>query len=168
MLLVIITVLALLRAHSAPTSLINGDILMTHTHRELVDGIHTLEKTSIDHVWKLPDGRFVWTDETDNLGDCYVYTMFEDAVSAMTVYTWFVLEGLSERLKHETLDVTFKKSDGTIRTMHCTAMPGAFPLRETTERTTVPNPDVQVVVDLDKNAIRSFRRDSVIKFSART
>jgi hypothetical protein len=141
---------------------------MEHTYRELVDGMHAWEKTSVDHVWKLPDGRFVWTDETGACGDDTIYTFLDDAASAMTVYCWFVLEGLGERLKHEHLDVTFKKSDGTVRTMYCTAMPGAFPLRETTERTKAPNPDVQVVMDLDKNAIRSFRRDSVIKFSART
>lgn len=140
---------------------------MTLTYRELVNGIHAWEKTSVDHVWKLPDGRFVWTDETENLGDDIIYTNFEDAASAMTVYTWFVLEGLGERLKHEDLEVTFKKSDGTLRTMFCTAKPGAFPVRETIERTKAPNPDVQVVWDLEKKAIRSFRRDSVTKFAPR-
>jgi len=139
---------------------------MDLTYKQLVDGVHAWEKTSVNHVWKLPDGRFVWTDETERVGDDIIYTIFEDAVSALTVYQWFVLEGLGERLKHEDLTVTFKKSDGTLRSMRCTAKPGAFPLREATDRRKVPNPDVQVVWDLEKNAIRSFRRDSVVGFTA--
>lgn len=136
-------------------------------HRLPLDGIQYFEKTSIAHVWKLPDGRFVWTDETECSGDDIIYTNFDDAVSAMTVYQWFGLEGLGERLKHENIEVTFKKSDGTLRTMYCTAQPGAFPIRETTERTKAPNPDVQVVWDLEKNAVRSFRRDSVVRVGIR-
>ncbi len=139
---------------------------MLPTHRLPLDGIAYWEKTSVDHVWKLPDGRFTWTDETEQVSDV-VYTNFDDAVSALNVYCWFVLEGLGERLKHEELEVTFKKSDGTLRTMFCTAKPGAFPVREHTERTKAPNPDVQVVWDLEKKAIRSFRRDSVTKFAVR-
>lgn len=127
----------------------------------------TWKSTPISHVWELPTGGFVFTDETGHPGEV-IYPTMQSAADAMTVYCWFVLEGLGERLKHEKLEVTFKKSDGSLRTMYCTSQPGAFPLRETTERTKAPNPDVQVVVDLDKNAIRSFRRDSVIKFATRT
>jgi hypothetical protein len=140
---------------------------MTAVQKPYTEPLVGWKPTTIPHIWETPDGKFVWTDETGNCGDDIAYTFLDDAASAMTVYCWFVLEGLGERLKHEDLEVTFKKSDGTLRTMFCTAKPGAFPVRESTERTKAPNPDVQVVWDLEKKAIRSFRRDSVTKFVAR-
>ena len=122
------------------------------------------EKTSVDHVWMLQDGRFIWTNETGNFGDDLIYYYIEDAVSAMNVYNFFVLEGLGNRLRDNIVNVTFAKTDGTLRTMRCTSNPAAFPVRESTGSTKASNPEVQVVFDLDKKAIRSFRRDSVVSF----
>jgi len=119
--------------------------------------------TAIPHVWELPDGTFSWTDETGLCGDDLAYKFIDNAVRAMTVYVWFGLEGLGQRLKTEDLSITFKKSDGTLRTMHCTSRPDAFPIREAVAEPRAPsNPDVQVVFDLEKKAIRSFRKDSVV------
>lgn len=138
---------------------------MTAVQKPLVAELASWKPTSVPHVWELPDGKFTWTDQTGQVYQPVAYENFADAVSEMTVYSWFVLEGLGERLKHEELTVTFKKSDGTLRAMRCTAKPGAFPIRETTDRTKGPNPDVQVVWDLEKNAVRAFRRDSVVSFT---
>lgn len=121
--------------------------------------------THVPHVWKIPDGGYVWTNETGACGDDTVYPDIPSAVGAMTVYNFFVLEGLGKRLRTEVLNVTFVKSDGSLRMMRCTSDPTAFPVREATEPTKAPNPDVQVVFDADKKAIRSFRRDSVVSFT---
>lgn len=124
--------------------------------------------TSVKHVWELPNGRFVFVDETERESDAS-YATVEEAASALNVYCWFVLEGLGSRLKTEPLEVTFKKADGTLRTMYCTSQPSAFPIRESTDqsRTKSASPDVQVVVDLEKKAIRSFRKDSVVSVNTR-
>jgi WYL_2, Sm-like SH3 beta-barrel fold len=127
-------------------------------------GAHSWATTAVPHVWETPDGGYAWTNETGACGDDTVYPDIPSAVRAMTVYNFFALEGLGERLRTEVLDVTFKKSDGTLRTMRCTSNPTAFPVREATERVKAPNPDIQVVFDVDKKAIRSFRRDSVVSF----
>jgi hypothetical protein len=125
----------------------------------------TWTATQVPHVWQTVDGKFVWTTETGSSGDDILYPDIPDAVRAMNVYNFFVLEGLGERLRTEVFNVTFKKSDGTLRTMRCTSNPSAFPVRESTEPTKASNPDVQVVFDLDKKAIRSFRRDSIVSFT---
>ena len=121
--------------------------------------------TRVPHVWQTAEGKFVWTDETGDSGDDIAYPDIPSAVRAMNLYNFFVLEGLSERLRTEVLSVTFVKSSGGLRTMQCTSNPSAFPVRESTEPTKASNPDVQVVFDLDKKAIRSFRRDSVVSFT---
>lgn len=122
-----------------------------------------MKPTSIQNVWELPDGSFAFTyaDDTNQSRD-QVYKSFEDAVNAQNVYKWYVVEILGDRLKHEELTISFKKSDGTLRTMRCTAKTSAFPNREATERIKASNPDIQVVWDLDKQAVRSFRKDSIV------
>lgn len=125
-------------------------------------GTHSWSATPVPHVWGTPDNGYVWTDETGARGDNITYQDIPSAVSAMNVYNFFVLEGLGERLRTEVLNVMFKKTDGTLRTMRCTSNPAAFPVRESTESTKAHNPDIQIVFDLDKKAIRSFRRDSVV------
>jgi len=126
--------------------------------------VPTATETSIPHVWALPDGMFSFTDETGRFSDV-IYPTVEAAVSALTVYSMFVLEGLGELLKQHEVSVTFRKADGTLREMRCTSNTAAFPIRESTEPTRGSSPDVQIVMDLDKNAIRSFRRDSVVSFN---
>lgn len=122
------------------------------------------KKTSVDNVWELPDGRFTYATEAEYSD--VVYSNFEDAVKALNRYKCYTVEGLGHRLNQEVLLVTFTKTDGTLRTMRCTAAPTAFPVRESTGRTKAPNPDVQVVWDLDKQSVRSFRKDSVVGFTA--
>lgn len=61
------------------------------------------------------------------------------------------------------VNVTFTKADGTVRKMRCTRNQNLFVTTEAkTDRK--PNQDVAVVFDLDINATRSFRLDSVISF----
>lgn len=65
-------------------------------------------------------------------------------------------------LRHGVVKVTFKKKDGSTRVMECTLMETVVvPHEKTTDRVKEDNPDVMAVWDLDKNAWRSFRLDSV-------
>lgn len=60
--------------------------------------------------------------------------------------------------------VTFLKTDGTERDMTCTLQEGvAIPHVKTTERVKEKNDDVCPVWDMDKNAWRSFRYDSIVE-----
>lgn len=62
------------------------------------------------------------------------------------------------------MKVTFLKTDGTEREMHCTLEESvAVPHVKTTDRVKEKNEEVCPVWDIDKNAWRSFRYDSVIK-----
>ncbi len=75
---------------------------------------------------------------------------------------------ISEQLKNGVGLVRFTKANGEIREMRCTlnaaylppAQPGAID-----EEYRAPNPEVVAVWDLDKNAWRSFRVDSVLEFN---
>jgi len=75
---------------------------------------------------------------------------------------------IKNTLQNSTLDVVFIKKDGSERSMRCTLKPDLLPaqtdLEEAVQKKT-PNPDVLKVWDLDKNAWRSFRFDSIIGFS---
>lgn len=63
-------------------------------------------------------------------------------------------------LRKGTALVTFKKADGTIRVMECTLADYLLPEVKGTGR---PTPDHLVLVyDLEKDAWRSFKRESVI------
>jgi hypothetical protein len=72
------------------------------------------------------------------------------------------------------IDVDFKKTNGENRHMRCTKNPKFIQARleakypdgvpETTHHK-APNPDVVAVWDVDKDAYRSFRKDSVISYS---
>ena len=60
--------------------------------------------------------------------------------------------------------ILFKKADNTERTMICslsTSLIGTTP-SDTEKTKKKPNPDVQPVFDLEQNAWRSFRWDSLI------
>ena len=69
------------------------------------------------------------------------------------------------RLLHDgTVYVTFMKKDGTRRPMKCTLAEGLIqPYEKKTERVKETNEDIIAVWDLDNNAWRSFRYDSVIE-----
>lgn len=63
---------------------------------------------------------------------------------------------------NECVDVAFTKTDGTHRTMRCTLKEGVVvPYENKTDRTRAENTDVLRVWDLDKQAWRGFRLDSV-------
>lgn len=67
--------------------------------------------------------------------------------------------------------VEFTKTNGEIRSMLCTLNPELIPeltINEEaveTKRTKKDNPDVQAVWDLEKQAWRSFRFDSIIRLT---
>lgn len=64
------------------------------------------------------------------------------------------------------VNITFTKANGELRKMRCTLNTKLIPevqKEETSERKV--NPDVQPVWDLDKQAWRSFRYDSVKEVS---
>lgn len=61
--------------------------------------------------------------------------------------------------------VKFIKKDGSERDMRCTLKADLLPEQENTESKREPSPDVLKVWDLEKNAWRSFRFDSIIGFS---
>jgi hypothetical protein len=61
--------------------------------------------------------------------------------------------------------VRFKKKDGTLRDMLCTLNSDLIPSSyddDATRQTRRPNPDVLAVWDLEKEAWRSFRLDSIV------
>jgi hypothetical protein len=65
-------------------------------------------------------------------------------------------------LKENTVFVTFDKRDGSERTMKCTLMDKvAIPHEKTTDRVKEPNPNILPVWDIDSNAWRSFRLDTI-------
>ena len=74
-------------------------------------------------------------------------------------------EWLRGVLKSETVCLTFKKKDGTIREMRCTLNESELPVQEekTTKTVRKENLDSLPVFDLDKKEWRAFRFDSVQK-----
>lgn len=69
---------------------------------------------------------------------------------------------LLEQLETGVVEVHFTKVNGELRTMKCTLQSTYLPQQtDVEERTTKQNPDVLAVWDLDKNAWRSFRVESV-------
>ena len=75
---------------------------------------------------------------------------------------------LREMLSKGVLSVTFLKKDGTERTMKCTLKPDLLPpqtdLEEAVEKK-APRTESIAVWDLEKEAWRSFRFDSIICFT---
>ncbi|NBX48916.1 DUF2693 domain-containing protein [bacterium] len=75
---------------------------------------------------------------------------------------------LRNMLKSQVLSVTFLKKDGTERTMKCTLNPELLPLQEDLENAVQkkkPSEESIAVWDLEKEAWRSFRFDSIICFT---
>lgn len=78
-------------------------------------------------------------------------------------------EFLKNLLSHpgtKSLTVTFQKADGNHRVMSATLNPDLIPnndsVYDSTKSTKTSNPEVQPVFDLDAQAWRSFRWDSII------
>ncbi len=74
-------------------------------------------------------------------------------------------EYLKAALQKGIVSVTFVKKDSSERRMECTLKPELLPQEEIKEQTREPNPNVLKVWDLEKNAWRSFRYDSILGFS---
>lgn len=67
-------------------------------------------------------------------------------------------------LQNEGATVTFKKQDGTERTMKCSLNESiVVPHEKKTDRVKEKNDGILPVWDVEKNAWRSFRLDSIIK-----
>ena len=73
---------------------------------------------------------------------------------------------IKEKLRAGNCTVVFKKKDGTERTMLCTLNEDAIPLdsRPKHNETSNRSEDAVAVLDLEINAWRSFRYDSIIQF----
>ena len=70
-------------------------------------------------------------------------------------------------LKSNTVCLTFRKKDDTIREMKCTLMESKLPNQEQGKESRAENINSMPVFDLEKNEWRAFRFDSVkqIKFT---
>ena len=73
-------------------------------------------------------------------------------------------EGVKNILRTSVIDVVFTKADGTERIMKCTLNEEFIPVREATSTTPRKvNPEVCPVWDMENQAWRSFRWDSLKK-----
>jgi len=64
-------------------------------------------------------------------------------------------------LQSNRMDVVFRKTDGTMRKMHCTLMEDYLPEKSEETRSHTPNDEVVSVWDLEKQDWRAFRLDAV-------
>lgn len=72
---------------------------------------------------------------------------------------------IMEKLRANRCWVTFKKVNGEMRTMHCTLQEQYLPQQMHTDEVASKKSDTAIAVwDLEKEAWRSFRVDSVVKF----
>jgi hypothetical protein len=76
-------------------------------------------------------------------------------------------EGIRNLLRNAVVTVTFTKADGTVRDMKCTLSPDFLPAQEVNESKSFRkiSPDSCPVWDMEKQAWRSFRWDSISKIS---
>ena len=77
---------------------------------------------------------------------------------------------LKKLLTESPMTVCFNKKDGTFRTMICTLMAEHLPVVDKQEGDEVKEPKKQsedsiAVWDLEKNAWRAFRLDSIVSYS---
>ena len=76
-------------------------------------------------------------------------------------------EKLKELLQKNVLEIKFNKIDGTERVMNCSLKQEIIPISEnkTPKKIKPENENVLAVWDLQKEAFRSFRLDSLIGYS---
>ncbi len=76
-------------------------------------------------------------------------------------------EKLKELLQQNVLEIKFKKIDGSERIMNCSLIQEIIPISEnkTPKKAKPENENVLAVWDLEKDAFRSFRVDSLIGYS---
>ena len=74
------------------------------------------------------------------------------------------IEALRELLKTDLVTVVFTKNDGTKREMHCTMLPQYLPVMNEPNLNIKygPSPTIVIVWDLEQNAWRSFKFDSLL------
>ena len=74
---------------------------------------------------------------------------------------------LKDLLKQNVVSISFKKTDGTDRKMLCSLKKDILPVIESKEPTKkkTENENVLPVWDIEKNAFRSFRIDSLTDYS---
>lgn len=74
-------------------------------------------------------------------------------------------EEIKKRLKESILRITFEKKDGTYRVMLATLRNDYIePILKPNTKHRKPNPEVCCVFDVEKDAFRSFRWDSLISW----
>lgn len=73
------------------------------------------------------------------------------------------MKNLIHKLKTEQMLVTFTKKDGSVRAMLCTQNPDLIP--EVTYSTNTGPDHLVCVWDLEKEAWRSFKKDSIISYA---
>jgi|TARA_B110000467_G_C18332948_1_gene494855 hypothetical protein len=78
-------------------------------------------------------------------------------------WTKFQLEIISQLKEHE-CEVTFTKVNGEERVMKCTLQESFLPQTDKATATNKENSNVVSVWDIEKNAWRSFRMDSLTSF----
>lgn len=72
---------------------------------------------------------------------------------------------IKEKLRNSNCTVVFKKADGTDRTMLCTLQECSIPVDARPKGTTTKQSDDALAVwDIEKQAWRSFRYDSITQF----
>ena len=79
-------------------------------------------------------------------------------------------ENLKTLLKQNVMNISFKKVDGTERKMVCSLMESIVPPYESKDSTQKKqeNENVLPVWDLEKNAFRSVRIESLIEYQIKT
>lgn len=78
----------------------------------------------------------------------------------------FTKENLKSILKQNVVTITFKKVNGTDRTMRCSLKEDLVPVYQSKDssRKKPENDNLLPVWDLENNAFRSFRVDSLINY----
>ena len=74
-------------------------------------------------------------------------------------------EGIRNLLRQAVVTIVFTKGDGTVREMKCTLAEQFLPAQEVTESKRKSSPDACPVWDMENQAWRSFRWDSISKIS---
>jgi len=74
-------------------------------------------------------------------------------------------EGIRNLLRQAVVTVVFSKGDGTVREMKCTLSEQFLPAQEVKESHRKSSSDACPVWDMEKQAWRSFRWDSISKIS---
>ena len=73
------------------------------------------------------------------------------------------IDSLREMLKTDLATIVFTKIDGSMREMHCTLMPEYLPVIELDPRIKyAPSPVIITVWDLEQNAWRSLKFNSIL------